>query len=387
MNYTVAGLVDMLFKDIVQTEETHAMHEELMNNCQEQYQDLISRGLTEAEAIDAVVESLKGMKNIIDEYPKKSQAETAPEAESPEAQEAPEAPEAMEEEKQEDTLPSWHFEDVYTLQVNVTDQDLNLSVSPDDVVHVICADGESIHCNLKGGTLRIQSVERSKRVSKSIDFSTSEPVTMNSVLSMVGKVLKSISDNFIAGAPIEIQVPQTQLEEIELNTKSGNIHWECVFPDKVTARSISGDITLTPTLDVTTDRLLVSSVSGDVDVYGSAVEGEVISMSGDLSANGAYEQLKLRSTSGDVSFRGGVIRLTCSSVSGDVVTRIGNTSAERIDARSTSGDVEILLPVDVTDVHADLSTVSGSRQCSIPTSDESSLFILAKSVSGDVRVR
>ena len=76
MNATICGIVDMLFKDTVDNIETRALREELLNNCLEHYNDLIGRGLTETEAIDAVVESLKGMKEVIDEYPKKTEADS-----------------------------------------------------------------------------------------------------------------------------------------------------------------------------------------------------------------------------------------------------------------------------------------------------------------------
>ena len=72
MNQTVKRIVDLLFEDTVENEETRALHEELMNNCQERYHDLISRGLSEEEATGEVVDSLKGMKDVIAEYPKKS---------------------------------------------------------------------------------------------------------------------------------------------------------------------------------------------------------------------------------------------------------------------------------------------------------------------------
>ena len=72
MNQTVKRIVDLLFEDTVENEETKALHEELMNNCQEHYEDLIKRGLTEDEATGEVVDSLKGMKDVIDQYPKKS---------------------------------------------------------------------------------------------------------------------------------------------------------------------------------------------------------------------------------------------------------------------------------------------------------------------------
>ena len=71
MNATIHGIIDHMFKDTVDNAETRALHEELLNNCMEHYDDLIGRGMSEIEAIDAVVDSLKGMKEVIDEYPKK----------------------------------------------------------------------------------------------------------------------------------------------------------------------------------------------------------------------------------------------------------------------------------------------------------------------------
>ena len=71
MSASIRGIIDHMFKDTVDNAETRALHEELLNNCLEHYEDLIARGMSETEAIDAVVESLKGMKEVIDEYPKK----------------------------------------------------------------------------------------------------------------------------------------------------------------------------------------------------------------------------------------------------------------------------------------------------------------------------
>ena len=72
MNASIHGIIDHMFRDTVENAETKALHEELLNNCLEHYDDLIARGMSETEAIDAVVESLKGMKEVIDEYPKKN---------------------------------------------------------------------------------------------------------------------------------------------------------------------------------------------------------------------------------------------------------------------------------------------------------------------------
>ena len=77
MNDTVKRIVDILFQDTVENEETRALHEEVMNNCQEHYQDLVSRGMSEDEAVGEVVESLKGMKEVIAQYPRKETARKA----------------------------------------------------------------------------------------------------------------------------------------------------------------------------------------------------------------------------------------------------------------------------------------------------------------------
>ena len=55
MNETVKRIVDILFQDTVENDETRALHEELMNNCQEHYQDLVNRGLSEDEAVREVL--------------------------------------------------------------------------------------------------------------------------------------------------------------------------------------------------------------------------------------------------------------------------------------------------------------------------------------------
>ena len=104
MNQTVKRIVDLLFEDTVENEETKALHEELMNNCQEHYRDLTERGLSEDEAVAEVVESLRGMKDVIAQYPKKSGGAAA-------AQDEGEG-------------SSWTFSDAEILSADTSDQDL-----------------------------------------------------------------------------------------------------------------------------------------------------------------------------------------------------------------------------------------------------------------------
>ena len=79
MNETVAKIVELLFQDVEMNGEVQAIHDEVMNNCQERFGDLLARGLTEDEAVAAVVESLKGMEEVLAGYPRR-QAARQPEA-------------------------------------------------------------------------------------------------------------------------------------------------------------------------------------------------------------------------------------------------------------------------------------------------------------------
>ena len=80
MNETVKRIVEILFQDTEMTDEVAAIKDEVMNNCQERYADLVARGMTEDEAIAEVVESLKGMEEVIGEFPKvKREPETSAE--------------------------------------------------------------------------------------------------------------------------------------------------------------------------------------------------------------------------------------------------------------------------------------------------------------------
>ena len=68
MNDTVARIVEIMFQDVEMNEETAAIRDEVMNNCQERYNDLVSSGVSEDDAIAAVIESLKGMEDVLAPY-------------------------------------------------------------------------------------------------------------------------------------------------------------------------------------------------------------------------------------------------------------------------------------------------------------------------------
>ena len=367
MNQTVKRIVDILFQDVVENEETKALHEELMNNCQEHYQDLVDRGLSEDEAVAEVVESLKGMKDVIAQYPKKAAAARPAET--------------------EEAGKDWSFEDADSLRAETSDQDIYVSPSADGRIHVCCDDPQGLTVEKSGRTVIVKGAKKTGHAGSAFEVAEGEEITLSGILNMVGKAIRTVASSFTSGAPIRIEVPDGQMKEIELSSRSGDIQCSCAMARKMTARSTSGEVKLDPVTEKTAEKLIVSTVSGDAEVHGSALEAEVSSMSGDVTVDGVFEKLEMKSTSGDARFTGSVLELGISSISGDAEAHAENRTLRKITAKSTSGDVGVELPEGLASVHAECSTVSGD--CLSRVSDagmDAAVQIRAKSISGDVTV-
>ena len=50
MSTKVTQMIDLLFRDLEPSEEVQALHDEVLNNCQERFDDLIRNHLSEEEA-------------------------------------------------------------------------------------------------------------------------------------------------------------------------------------------------------------------------------------------------------------------------------------------------------------------------------------------------
>ena len=151
-NETVERIVNLLFQDVEMTDEVQALYDETMSNCQERYQDMTSRGLSDDDAIAAVVESLKGMEDVISQYPKKS--------ESPEAEEAPKSADVPVDDDGdgEQTDFTFHPADIGRIEMTMVCDDVHLEESPDGDVHVLFEDVEGAKasiCRIEDGILRV----------------------------------------------------------------------------------------------------------------------------------------------------------------------------------------------------------------------------------------
>ena len=383
MNQTIAGIVDLLFKDTMITEETNALHEELMNNCQEHYVDLVKHGFSEAEAIDAVIESLKGMKEVIDQYPKK---ETEKQETFPEEKTAEPIWEDQVREEEPDTdrrhqiYPS---AEIRSIRVNVKSQDIHVTRSVDSFVHIRCDQPDTIDCRLNGSVLSVEAV--SEPVQKKVEWQNEE-LSLQGIFRFIGKTIQNLSSIVGDSCPVYVELPENGLAEIQLTTKSGDVFLDQVQADTISVRSASGDLSLMTETAGVTHRFTAETTSGDVDVRGDMEEALMSSISGDISLYGGANRVRLKSVSGDVRMEGSLEKVDLHSVSGDIDLILVDGRAKQVDLNTISGDIDIDLPEDFP-FRAKCQSRSGSVHVrESGTGDEAACLINASTVSGDVTV-
>lgn len=393
MNASIRGIIDHMFRDTVDNAETRALHEELLNNCLEHYEDLIGRGMSETEAIDAVVDSLKGMKEVIDEYPKKPGSGNKNNAESGKTDTVPEIRVEQETERKEvkTEKPSEYCyspETIRKIRTDLKSSDLKISRSSDGKIHVRCEDMEQLICEQNGDSLRIRTEDKSRQsIQEAGEKMKNSEFSLNGLLSFIGKAISSVASNITVSWNVYIELPDMMLEEMDLNSKSGDVEMEACVPKALTIHTMSGDAIVKAMNGSKAERVIITSMSGDTGFSGDACKVTMSSMSGDVEAKGSFTEAELKSTSGEAGLAGAAEKVRVHSVSGDVNIRIHSASVRNIEGRSTSGDVEIRLPEGTNSVHARTSTVSGEIKCSVPDAGANAILTIdAGSVSGDVTI-
>jgi len=204
------------------------------------------------------------------------------------------------------------------------------------------------------------------------------------------------SDNAMGPTTLNVQVPRGA--SLEVNVVSAPLSIDGTDGGAIEVNSVSGKVRI----HAHTPSLQVDSVSGGIEQSGRADGAELQTVSGDILAPALGDQAKLETVSGQVQVRGGPWRaFTLSTVSGDVDVAGGLAANGRMDIDSMSGDVQLLLPADVSAaIHA--SSFSGDLRSAFgkaerhehgPGSEltvrqgDGSAHVGIESFSGDVRIR
>lgn len=151
-------------------------------------------------------------------------------------------------------------------------------------------------------------------------------------------------------------VVQGQPAEVRAGSTSGDVEVDVNTGGRVAAQSTSGNVQVSGTVRQSVN---VESVSGDVLVTASTPEVRAESVSGQLRLSGVSGRVSASTVSGDAIVSGDRINYgSFETVSGNLRYAGGVASGGALDLQSHSGDVELVLPANVSaDFEAD--TFSG----------------------------
>jgi DUF4097 and DUF4098 domain-containing protein YvlB len=138
---------------------------------------------------------------------------------------------------------------------------------------------------------------------------------------------------------LRLQVPHGA--SIELESISADLSARGLENDTIIMSTVSGDIDI----DARTGQLEAESVSGDVTFVGQTPRMSVETVSGEADVQGVTGEVRVTTVSGDLFLQGGVIKQgRFETVSGDLQLNLEVADGGRLSAESMSGDVILVLP-------------------------------------------
>ena len=372
MNATVEKIVNLLFQDTDMTQEAQAMHDELLTNCQDRYEDLIACGKSEDDAIAGVIESLKGMEEVIASYPKKR---------------------------------SQHFS--IDVDINMHDDEDDDDDEDERVIRIPAEGLKELVYEVRGGDLTLEScggtdvvvrydrddckdllVRRDGDRMTVTEDRTDTHQSASSEESLVGAI-RSLFSSFIHSgfdADVVISIPRDIALKLVVRCGDGDVEVGDVRLTGAELNTASGDVEFRPSMDGRMDKVSVNTASGDVDARFAADDVHIKCMSGDVKLFADCRSIDVSSISGDLRLNMDCEQIKAKTVSGDLRLSCPNRAPRDINISSTSGDVRVELPAQ-TQVDVQSKSVSGDVHCSLPQSyNESAVKVRAQTVSGDVDI-
>lgn len=396
MNATVARIVEIMFQDTKMTDEVIALKDEVMNNCQERFVDMMARGMTEDEAIAAVVDSLKGMEEVIGQYPRKN--EPSDEELDELDKEFGELEDEFEEQDGEADL-RFDPQGIRRVEISLLGENVIVEPSEDGQIHVrydredmpsiaVKADGETLRINREVGCAHNHSEKQKMKICVNgrdiLDLSSLSDL-LSSVKEMTRTVV-SIGRN----GDIHIALPQNKSFVLACHTTSGDVQVDDVTLSEALVESTSGDTSIDLSRQSALESVRVKGSSGDVDVKLIAKELNIQTMSGDVDFDGACRNLTVSTVSGDAEINGDVTCMRAKSVSGDLNMAVSSDALAEVVSQTTSGDLTLRLPASLRGcVYVETKTISGDVRNRWGNADPAAAkaTVRAQSVSGDVTIR
>ncbi|MDD6051742.1 MAG: DUF4097 family beta strand repeat-containing protein [Clostridiales bacterium] len=358
LNDTVARIVEIMFQDVEMNEETSAIRDEVMDNCQARYTDLIASGMNEDDAIAAVIESLKGMEDVLAPYKRKQTrpADTAPDSD---------------EMNLTFTALTFAAEEIHRIDLTLVSENVTVEASPDDSYHVFWNAEENPHvaASVLNGVLRVERLpgEEKRRNDKKLEATIQGDIdnlvrtekgkieinldSLDSMFKSIGQTIKSaltrsgVSLHVQFGdSRVTIQVPERAVPHVKLLTTSGDIDVQQAALADLNVISTSGDIDVDLTEDQSLSRVELRTTSGDIEVCAYVEDMSVASTSGDVDVEGRADRLNASTISGDIDVRAEVQQINFKAVSGDAFLEFESLSLREVCGSTVSGDIDMELP-------------------------------------------
>ncbi len=390
MNGNVTHIVDLIFRDIEESEEVLSIREEVLNNCQERYDNLIISGYGEEEALAAVAESLKGMDEVLKDYPRKKMY-----TEEDFSKENSTAPGC-------DDRAVICWDAVHALKINVRNAKVEV-LEAEGRASLELRQGSSsiLRSGLEGDTLVISQEVRTDTSGWS---PSNETGLLGSFIKMVGAVVGSFPDGDECG--VKIRIPSGMLHGAKIQTLSGEIIFEA-SAGRIDLQTTSGDCRVRiPGAGLRSQEkhfgygseennresafvpeIRIKTISGDIDARGHFAEADMTTTSGDIDFDGSAGQLRFKTVSGDIEAQTHSAKVAGTSVSGDIDLLLKEDGAGDADLSTVSGDIEVEVP-NADGISAEAVTRSGDvNYYNISLRDDAPLKMKLRSVSGDVTVQ
>lgn len=143
----------------------------------------------------------------------------------------------------------------------------------------------------------------------------------------------------IDGTDLYLRIPEAA--SIEVDSVSTDTTISGSQGERIMVNTVSGDLEI----EASPGRLELHSVSGDVEFEGTALRSSVETVSGDIALVGLAGEVNVSTVSGDVTLEAGELtRGRFESVSGDMTLKLSLADGGRLACDSMSSDVELLLP-------------------------------------------
>ena len=374
MNETIVKIVGTLFEDLDDSAEVRALHDEILTNCQERYADNIEAGMSEDDAIHDVMENLRGMEDLLKDYPHKSEAVS-------------EEPKAWTCDPAAAGIDKIHL-------AHLGGASVRIFPSGDGLIHAECSPAAAtLVTSVSGGVLSIALTDEKP------DHLPVTGADFSDLRTLFSRLCKRLSD-VLEPVTLSLSIPKNLHAALEIEAERGDVEACNLTVSKLNVASSSGDMKLSEI--IAEGDAILTTASGDQKVHRLQAQTlEACAASGDIEmANLTLERLKANTASGDMEL-GDVCakkEIAFNTASGDVSLR--DTCSASVKINSASGDIEaediaVTESLSLTSSHGDirmsgtasnlfLRTASGDISAAV--SGQTLTEMRCESNSGDVNV-